>query len=80
MENYTTQMDAARRGIVTEQIRIVAGERAYAGRETDAARGRGQGGDLRQQAPHLPGSGGRGQHAPHKDQRQSRRIARLQGL
>ena len=24
MENYTTQMDAARRGIVTEQIRIVA--------------------------------------------------------
>ena len=29
MENYTTQMDAARKGIITPQMKIVAEKRTY---------------------------------------------------
>ena len=33
MAEYTTQMDAARKGIITEQMKIVAEKRIYAGRK-----------------------------------------------
>ena len=33
MRNYTTQMDAARKGILTPQIKTVAEKEAYAGED-----------------------------------------------
>ena len=41
MRNYTTQMDAARKGIVTPEIEAVAEERTYDVRGADEAGSRG---------------------------------------
>ena len=53
MEQYTTQMDAARRGIVTKGIRNCSEKRAHDRRRADAACSRGKSSNLRQQTSHL---------------------------
>lgn len=47
MREYSTQMEAARKGIVTKELEIVAKKRKNDSRRTYAARSRGQGGNLR---------------------------------
>ncbi len=51
MRNYTTQMDAARKGILTPEMKTVAEKGQDAGGTADEARGRRKGGNLRQQKP-----------------------------
>ena len=51
MRNYTTQMDAARKGIPDAGDEDGSKEGEDAGGTADEARGRRKGGDLRQQKP-----------------------------
>ena len=55
-------------------------KRTDAGGPAAPAGGRGQGGHLRQQAPHLSGPGGDRQHAAHQDQCEPGGLPGLQGL
>ena len=52
MRNYTTQMEAARKQIVTKELEIVA-QKTYDDRRADAAGGRRKGCHLCQQKSHL---------------------------
>ena len=67
METYTTQMDAARKGIVTPQIKRVAEKENMPVEKLMQLVAEGKVAICAKQTPHLPGSGGSGQYAPHKD-------------
>ena len=77
MRNYTTQMDAARKGIVTPEIEAVAKKEHMTSRGADEAGSRGQSSHLRKQESYLLESGGSRQHAAYQDQRKSGSIQRL---
>ena len=79
--NYATQMEAARKGIVTPELEIVAKKERMTVEELRplVAAGR-QGGHPGQQEPHLPGPRRGGLHAVHQDQREPGRLPGLQGL
>ena len=64
---YTTQMDAARKGIATPQMKAVAEKEHMPLERLMELVAKGPGGHLRQQGPHLPGPPGRGQHAAHQN-------------
>ena len=78
--NYATQMDAARRGIVTPELETVARKEHMSVEELLPLVAGRQGGHPRQPPAHLPGPRGRRLHAAHQDQRQPGRLPGLQGL
>ena len=80
MRDYATQMDAAKRGIITPEMETVARKEYRTPEEIRDLVARGAGGHLRQPPPHLPGPKRCGLHAAHQDQRQSGRVPGLQGL
>ena len=73
MRNYTTQMDAARRGIATPEMETVAKKENM---PLDKLMGLVAEGKVAicQQKPHLSGCRGRRQYAAHQDQCQSGRL------
>ena len=80
MQTYTTQMDAARKGIVTEQMKRVAEKEHLPVEQLRELVAEGKGGHLCQQAAHLSGSGRGGQYAAHQGERKPGGLSRLQGL
>lgn len=79
MQTYTTQMDAARKGIVTPEMEVVA-KKEY--RTTEEIRQWVSEGKVAIPANkhHTCLNPEGGQHAAHQDQRQPGRLPRLQGL
>ena len=81
MRNYTTQMDAARKGHRHPRNEEPLPQKEY--RTEEEIRelvAKGQVVDLRQPAAHLYRSQRRGLHAAHQDQRKPGRFQGLQGL
>ena len=64
---YTTQMDAARKGIVTPQMKIVAKKEHMAVGGAAGTRSERPGSNLCQQKAHLSEPGGSRQHAAHQN-------------
>ena len=77
MRNYTTQMDAARKGILTPEIKTVAQKEHMSTDEMMKLVAERQGCNLCQQKPHMSESGRRRQYASHEDQCKSRSLKRL---
>ena len=80
MEQYTTQMDAARRGIVTKRIRNCSEKRAHDRRRADAACSRGKVAICANKHHTCIDPEGVRINVTHEDQCQSRCVERLQGL
>ena len=80
MTTYTTQMDAARKGIVTPQIKTVAEKEHMPVEKLMELVAEGKVAICANKTPHLSESGRCRQHAPHKDQRKPRCFQRLQRL
>lgn len=78
--NYTTQMDAARRGIVTPELETVARKERMTVEELMPPGGLRQGGHPGQPPAQVPGCGGHRLYAPHQNQREPGRLPGLQGL
>lgn len=70
MQTYTTQMDAARKGIVTPEMEVVAKKEYRTPKRSGSGSRRGKVAIPRQQAPHLPQPEGVGSMLRHQDQRQ----------
>lgn len=54
--DYTTQMDAARKGIITKELQAVAEKEADGYSPVNAAGGRGKSSNSCKQKPQMPGS------------------------
>ena len=80
MRNYTTQMDAARRGIVTPELEIVAKKEKMPVDQLMGLVAEGKVAICANKKSHLSGSGGCGQHAAHQNHCQSGCFPGLQGL
>ena len=74
--NYTTQMDAARKGIITKELQAVA-EKEQMDRRTVAARSFRQSRDLCQQKSQMHRSAGCRFHVKDQDQCKSWNLQRL---
>ena len=71
MRNYTTQMDAARKGILTPEIKTVAEKEHMDEDKLMKLVAEGKVAICANKHAHLPERRGRRQHASHQDQRQS---------
>ena len=83
--DYTTQMDAARKGIVTPQMKIVAEKEHMPVEKLMALVASGKVAIPANKVhtslsppAQMPGPGGHRLHAPHQDQRQPRRFSGTQ--
>lgn len=80
MQTYTTQMDAARKGIVTPEMEVVAKKEYRTPEEIRQWVSEGKVAIPANKHHTCLQPRGRGQHAAHQDQRQPGRLPRLQGL
>ena len=80
MQTYTTQMDAARKGIVTPEMEVVAKKEYRTPEEIRQWVSEGKVAIPANKHHTCLNPRGRGQHAAHQDQRQPGRLPRLQGL
>ena len=76
--NYTTQMDAARKGIITKELQAVAEKRADGYSAVNAAGGRGKVAIPAKQKPQMPGSKRYRLHVKDQDQCKPGNFQRLQ--
>ena len=80
MRNYTTQMDAARQGIITPEMKAVAEKEYRTEEEIRELVAKGQVVICANRLHTCMEPNGIGFHAPHQDQRQPGSLPRLQGL
>lgn len=80
MKEYTTQMDAARKGIITPQMEAVARKENMPVEKLIKLVAEGKVAICANKRAYLPGARGNRQHAAHQNQRKPGRFPRLQGL